>query len=364
MANNTFDPTAIADYAGSYGKQLINEMINDLDIVQQVPFLFNVTADQNITKYKTVAGLRPLDTDVVKASGRGSFSNRKLQPKVGMRIVSINPDDLRKTFISENLNANAPDIPVPFAEWIWRGEMNRLKQELNDNIFESEFAGDAVAFDAGAVYAASTIAAPVFVKFGTNNDIYKCITLTTAGQSPTTHPAKWTLFNASGVCDGIHTIIKKLLAASSITAVTTGALTTSNAKTKAELLFSSTPAYFKKEKSTLYMSYDVFYKYMAEAKANPNLMLAMGVKYDGGTTNLYLENSAGKCKIVVASWMGASQRMILVIDKVLIGGTDKLSDVTGIGKLIETLHGYDTIMKLIMCFQFSDLDGFYVNDQA
>lgn len=362
--NNTFDVAAIADYAGTYGKDLINEMINELDIVQQVPFLYNVTTDQNMTKYKSFSGLRPLDTDVVKASGRGSFSNRKLQPKVGMRIVSVVPEDLRKTFISENLSPNAADIPAQFAEWIWRGEINKLKQELNDNIFESEYAGEAADFDSGAVYAASTIAAPVFVKFGANKDIYKCITLTTAGQSPATHPAKWQLFNALGVCDGIHTIIKKLLTSNAIVAFATGALTTSNAKTKAEALYASTPAYFKKEKSTLYMSYDVFFKYMAEAKANPNLMLAMGVKYDGGTTNLYLENSAGKCKIVVASWMGASQRMILVVDGVLRGGTDKLSDVTGIGKLIPTLHGYDTIMKMIMCFQFSDLDGFYVNDVA
>ena len=52
------------------------------------------------------------------------------------------------------------------------------------------------------------------------------------------------------------------------------------------------------------------------------------------------------------------------MDKNLKMGTDLTTDFTGIGKMIEFVHGYTCKIQLILAYQIADLDILFVNDQA
>lgn len=158
---------------------------------------------------------------------------------------------------------------------------------------------------------------------------------------------------AADVADGFLTIIDALITATTITPVTTGAITSANAVTKIELVTDAAPAWLKKQGGTVYVSYTVFAYYRIHYRAtygfsfNPDL--AGKYKIDG--TNFTLEP---------ASWMGTELTVLLTADKNLCVGTDAN------GVEVHPTKQYNLIETRFMMpigFQIADLDAIVVNDQ-
>lgn len=359
MANPSQITTAIEGYAGTYSKELIGQLLNALDIAKDIYVMRNVKAPVNLTKLTITAGIRPLNTkvDTVDSAGR-TWSGRQITVKPGMKIFEVIPEELRKTWMSEMLDPNAED--VPFAQWVWDQEFAKIAEEINESVYLASYHADAAAYDAGAIYTGGTS----FINFEEN--IYKCVTTTTAGQSPTTHPAKWLNVNAASITTGLGTIIAAEIVSGGITAgqvIATNAISSTNAVAELRKVYLGAPVKMRKKKAIMYISPDVYENY----KADYDTRYGKGNGIADGTEDaevIYLKGTSKKVLLKEATWMGASGRVIYTLEKNLVMATDQEDALNSIGKMIPTLHGLKAIMKFLLGFQIQDLEVLYVNDKA
>src|SRR5690606_20225773 len=76
-----------------------------------------------------------------------------------------------------------------------------------------------------------------------------------------------------------------------------------------------------------------------------------------------LKGTGGRLTIAPKSWMGGSSRIIITPAGNGVLGTNQLSDMNKVGKTVPTIHGYRSIIKWMLGFQFRDIEVLYVNDQ-
>lgn len=353
MSKTSYD--AIAKFIGNNDKALIAQVLNGLDFVGQVRTIRNASLNgTGLQKLTVQKGARPLNLDVETRSGahRG-FTGRKLMVYTGMKIIDIIPGEAELTFMSDMAEPNAKDIP--FAKWIWQQEFAKIAQEINDKIYLSTYKGTAALFNAALVYVGGTD----YVSFGAELDIYKCVTTTLAGESPTTAAAKWLLSNDSVISTGWGTIIASEITAATITPIVTGAITNANALTKIELMYNGMTVAHRALGGTFKIS-PLVYRYYLEhertvygTQATPDMGL--------GKKTIYGDP---KWSIERCSWMGTSQRIIATPVDNLVFGTNIIGDEAKAGKVIETLHGYRTVVKWRQGCEIADLEVLYVNEQV
>lgn len=351
MSKTTYD--AIAKFIGNNDKALINQVLNGLDFVNQVRVIRNASLNgTGLQKMTVQKGIRPLNLDVESRSGahRG-FTGRKLLVYTGMKIIDIIPEEAERTFMSDMLAPGAKDIP--FAQWVWQQEFAKIGQEINDNIYTSTYKGDAAVFNALSTYAVND-----YVSFGTELDIYKCVTITTAGQSPSSHPAKWQMVNESVISAGWGTIIANEITASTITPIVTGAINNTNALAKIELMYNGMTVAHRNLGGTFKVSPSVYRAYIENERTvyGPTATPDMGT----GKKTVYGDP---KWSLELCTWMGTSQRIIATPKDNLVFGTYALGDEAKAAKVIETLHGYRTVVKWRQGCEIADLEVLYVNEQ-
>lgn len=353
------ETAAIAKWAGQYSKTFLAQTLNKLDLLKDMAVDRNVSRfGKLLPKFIAQGGLRPLDTSVNGREGiERNWGGRKLFVYDAMKIFSIYPDDLIVNFQSDMLAPGA--VQIPFAQWVWEKEFEKLGAELNDNAYLAEYAGTAALYNNAIVYTFSATV-PVYVKFGTFLDIYKLVSTTTAGQSPTNTPAKWTKINEKAVATGIGTIIANEITATTLAPIVTGAITNANALTKFEQMYNAMTAAHKAKGGVVRVSPDVFRKYIEHERSIYGNTVASPEFGDG---KKYIYGTGKKWEIRECTWMNASQRIIMTQFENLNFGTN-LVDMPGITKQVETLHGYDAVAKFLVGFEISDLENLYVNDQA
>ena len=354
----TTDVAAIAKWAGLYSKQFLNQMLNGLDIMQDLAVDRMVSRHGKLLpKFTAQGGLRPLNTNVEENGGsERAWSGRKLYVYDAMKLFKFVPEDLIESFLSDMVAPGAKEIP--FAQWVWQKEMEKLASEINDNCYLADYAGDATQWASGTAYTFSA-SVPNYKVFGATEDIYKLLATTSAGESPATHPAKWQKVNSLAIATGPGTIIKNEIAASELSPITTGAISSSNAMDKFELMYNGMDLAHRNKGGIVRVSSDVMRKYLLhERSVFTNTALAADA--DG---KKYIWGSGKKWEIRECSWMGSSQRIIMTQFDNLIVGTN-LATTPGITKTVETIHGYKAVAKFLLGFEIADLENLYVNDQA
>lgn len=351
------DISAIQGYIEKYDKTLINQMLNGLDIARDLPVRRNVREPLQLNKMSVDDGARPLNTDIELAKGGRVWTKRTLTPKTAMKIIKMIPEELRETFQSEMLDINATE--VPFAAWVWTQEFAKLAQEINDNFYYAEYQGNAPAFDAAATYVANA-----HVLF--NEVIYKNVSglTTTAGQSPVTHPAKWTDVDNLVILDGPDRLIRTALASEGLVAATTGTFSATDGYDYIHEMWGAVTEAHKNKGMVAMCSFDA----AQDIATQQNLLFGSGK----GIANADVEegipfkvrNTGGRLTIKPVTWMKSSRRIIMSHDGNLILGMNQVSDTSKVGKLVPTLHGFRAIVKWMIGTQFRDLENLYVNDQA
>jgi hypothetical protein len=351
------DITAIQNYAGTFDKKIITQIVNGLDIAKDLTIRRNLTAPVALPKFSAEDGFRPVDTSIEEPDGSsGTFGVRKLIPRTGMKILKIVPEDLRGTFLSEGLDPNAKEYPAGFAQYFWEAQIKKLQAEINNNSFYGVDSFDITAFDAGTAY-------NVDQKVQYNKSFYKVVTATSAGQTPDTHPAKFKKINNSSVAKGLGTIItEEYSTLPARNKITTGALDNTNGFDKITGFYTSLPEEIRPLGGEFKVSQSTYDKYMLSALN----------KFTNGTSLLQVPGkpgasvygSDGKWIIKPCTWMAGSGRIIATLDGNLQMGTDQTSAFSSIGNIVPFLHGYKAIMKMILAFQIADLEVLFVNDQA
>ncbi|RIV20542.1 hypothetical protein DYU11_21085 [Fibrisoma montanum] len=355
------DITAIGNYAGTYERQIRLSVFNGLDIVNDLNVVRNLTAPRNLPKYAANDGFRPLDTSIVDPSGlAGKFSIRKLVPRVGMKIFRIVPEELRKTYLSEGLSPNAKEYPGGFAEYYWAEQIKKLQSEINDNSYNGIDSEDILPYDAGTAY---TVGSTLLY----DKDYFEVVTATTAGQTPVSHAAKFKNINNKAVAKGPGTIIKEVYATlPARNKIATGTIDRTNAFRKITDFYLGIPEEIRALGGIIRCSrgvYDDYCQNLLTTFTNGTDFMqvvdASGKKMSG----MYIFGSDGLWILKPQSWMRGSRRLFTDVNRNLYVGTDQTADFNSLGQIVPFLHGYTTVMKMILAFNFADLDLLFVNDQ-
>lgn len=355
------DITAINNYAGQYSKEIRLSVYNGLDILNDLNLITNLTAPRDMPKYKANEGFRPYNTNVRSPRGQaGKFSKRTITPRAGMKILTVIPEELRKTYLSEGLKANAKEYPSGFAQYFWEEQTNKLQEEINNNSYLGVDGDSIPAFDPGVAYAVGNR-----VQF--DDSFYQAVAVTTAGQSPSTHTAKWLNVDSSSVSKGIGTIIAEEYAGlPARQKIATGTIDATNAFDKVTAFYLSIPEEYRNLGGIIRCSRSTYDNYNMSllAKFTSGTSFMDVLDQTGKPIAKSIFGSDGKWVLQPHSWMSGSKRLIADIKKNLYSGTDMTSDYNSLGTQVPFVHGYDCKFQLILAFQIADLELLFVNDQA
>lgn len=371
------DLSAITAYAANKQADIIGQIINGMDIAEDVMVMPGVKNKIPMPKLKVGKGLRPYSGDEEFRVKRFTYTDRFLEVKVGKYEFQIDPEDYMATYLAwvNSPGSGAAKTDIPFAEFLFQEVIAEVQSEVNDETAYKGFDGSATAaYGAGTVYNPGDR-----MKFATatNNpnavlDWYQCVTLTTAGQSPDTHPAKWLNVTARAIAPGLESYILAAITASEISPVATGAVTATAgvALTAFNKLFRTWSTAYRKKGIIIscsqtdmdYLIDDIlatYSKYTREELTNDPF--------------IYLPNSGKKCMVKVATWLGTSRRLISgpVVQgdangrhKNLYMGTDLMSDITSLAVMKTDLWKLKAGLKARMGFQIQDVEAIKVGDQS
>lgn len=359
----TNDVSALGGYLTKYYPQLISQTLNGLDIVKDLTqeglVIRTLREEVALPKLVVGAGVRKLNTNVETEKHNRVWTQRKIAPAYGMKIFNVVPEDVRVSFMSAMLAPGAKR--EPFAQFAWKTEFEKLAQELNDQAFNNEYVDDATAFVAlntGSAHTAGQI------RFW-NNIVYKCVTNASAGETPTSHPAKWEDVDSKVMFNGLHTIIKEEITATNIAPIVTGSFNHTDAVSTFREVWGTVPEAKKNGMAgwTMWVSHGALEDYTEDYNNRFGTGKGIGNADLEETGMFYLKGSNRRCKIRPATWMGDSRRIILTPKNNLVIGFDEIGNANKVTKVIETLHGYKSVTKFCLNHQIADLEVLYVNDQ-
>lgn len=350
------DISALSAYAGTNEKKLFSTLVNAMDFANDITVYKNVKTKVRMTKLRAGNGARPY-SDTFEPTGNDLvYTNRYLEVQAGKRDLQVFPSKYRETFMSEMLTPGNDVKEIPFAQYVMEQIMKENAAEINDEMVYFGFdKTTAVVFDAGATYTANTD----YVTFsnGTTTDYYLCVSNTTAGQTPLTHAAKWQNVNARAIAVGFKKRIADAVTASEVSVETTGSIGASTALAQFRAVYRKLSAPYRKAGVNIYCSLD-----------NADLLQddiedKIGKYTEKESGLLYLPGTNQKCKIIPATWMGTSGRLIATPKENLLFGTDLLSDLNKI-RTDEHLRHLDLGMDFLAGTQIRDFGAMVVNDQA
>lgn len=360
----TEDLTAIKYFSQNNDAMILSWLLNGLDFLNDVTVrkIMNLLAPMNLPKYDALKGWRTLDETVkVPLGSQGKTSKRVITPFTMMKILEIMPQQFRDTFFAEQIGPNAKELPGGFAQYFWQQQMAVGADEINDGAFMGVSPDDVPAFNPASTYAVGN-----YVKFeltsGVGDQSFRCIAITTAGQSPTTHPAKWVAADNETLVKGWGTIIKAEYAGlPAANKISTGAITNTTAVAQFKAMYRALPEKMrnKNRKVIAYCSVSTHEKYQDDF----NERYVKGVQVSDQKVTVARETN-GNMILNPVSWMSGHGGVILTPEKNLVVGTNLTQDFTSIGKSVETLHGYSTIQKAMLAFQIADTEVLFVNDQG
>jgi hypothetical protein len=354
------DVSALATFPGEYEKELFSTLINSMDIANDITVIPNVKKKLNLTKLRVKKGARPYSGTHEPDSGDLVYTPRVLEVKVGKRDLLIDPEDYRATWMASQVKGSgASKKTIPFEQYVWAEVMKSLGAEIND---ETAYFGldlsalTVTAYSGAATYTGGTS----YITFGSPTKWYKCITTTSAGESPTTTPAKWKDITAIVISKGLGTIIAEEILAGNISVTATGAITDgATAKAAFKKLFRAQTDAYKKAGVTIFCSY-TDYEFLLDGLSETTKY----TKEDASPSGLlYLPETGRKCEIQPVTWMNGSRRLICTPKENLIMGTDLLSDMNDIA-VIEDVYTLKTGIKFVIGWQIRDLSALKVGDQS
>jgi hypothetical protein len=358
---NTNNPTlsALAAYPGKYEKALMTRFYNSMDFVTDVTWYPNVKHKLQFTELSVndvprpyTGNFAPVDDDLV-------YSPRTLTVDRFQRDVEIHPENYRQTWLAEHMAAgtSSANKDIPFAEFTWNTVVGEQGAALNDRtVWHGRGVSAYSLWASGSTYSVGDLV--YFTPSGGRLGYYVCLASTTAGQSPSTHPAKWGNHNAQAITIGYGQLIKDAITASALTPVTTGTVNaSSNAYDQFIAVYRALPEALKSKVVTLYCSY-TDYQFMVDDYEN-----RFG-KYTGQINGVqFLPKTDNKCIVKPCTWMAGARRLVCTPKTNLIAGTDRMSDL----ETITTIPKHYTVegsISGVIGFQIKQLAAIVVSDQA
>jgi hypothetical protein len=353
------DPTlsALAAYSGQYEKKLMTRFLNGFDVNNPALELYPTVKNKlNLTQIVVNKGAKPYTGKHV-AKDDIVYTPRILTVEDCQRDLTIDPKQYRPTFMAEmrGRGENANNMTIPFAQYVNEAIIKELNAEINnETLYHGVGKAAFTAFNG-----ASTYSPGARITFTQDSELryFKCVTATLAGESPSTHPAKWVWAGAEALTKGFGGIIADEITGGALNPVVTGTVTSSNAYASFIAMFRALPLAVRNQECVILCSYTDFDLLLDdyEDKVKKNFEESNGITY--------LAKTDRKCIIAPWSAMSGSRRLIATAKKNFVVGTDEFSDMNTI-KTKEEMYHLDMGMTWVMGMQIRDLGAMRVSNQA
>lgn len=357
--------TALDAYSGTYENYLFSTLQNEMDIAKDVTFVSGIKDTKRMTKLKVAAGARPyaggLEDTRVDAL---RYSNTKLEVRTGQRDILIEIEKYKKTHLeqqrAQGSGANAKEIP--FAAFTMEEVFRTLAAEINDETAYHGVDADSIdEFDALEVYTAGDM---MWILHSSGLiDYFECLDTTTAGQTPTTHPAKWKQINARAIFPGLKQQVAAGITAGSLVPVTTGAITATDAYDQFTTMHRSHSDPYRTRPGIIYCAPTNFYHLVDSIEENVAKYTEKDSSW-GPDGSIILPKSNGMCRVKPATWMSGTNRLLYTPKANIEFGTDKASDMRDIANRDMTNYLVVSSIKFRAGITFRDFEALRVNDQA
>jgi hypothetical protein len=361
---DSVDLSLIAAYPGKFQKQLLGQLYKELNLqADGIRVIPNVKNSLVLPRLRIGAGLKPYTGKFVSGDNQLKYSDRKLSVDRVQRDLRINPEKYRTTYLVEDIaatsgsNANKP-AQVPYAAFMWGEYMKENAQEIVEMLYHGKGVDAFVAYDASATYSAGALIKYTATVDGTTElQYYKCLATTTAGQNPSSTPAKWQWAGNLAITKGFGKIITDAISNEGFSQIaSTGTLAQSTIIDQAKSVFRLQFEQVKASGANMYMSisnYEMLLDAMGEKR-----------KYVSEVDDVaYLPESNKKCLIQPVSWLSGSNRLICTPANNLVLGTDQLNDMNALTS-IPRHYDIEASLSFLIGTQIGDLDVLTINDQA
>lgn len=353
------DLSAISRYAFKNKIQLLRRYFNTMAIAADITLQPNVTNAMPMPMLVINGQPRPYTGNFRANAGDIAYTDRELTVEKFQRDFIIDPTKYANTYLAslQKAGSNPNNKSIPFAEFTVETAVGTNAAQLNNKTaFFGLGKAAFTAYDAGTAY---TVGAKIKFLFADGEPhYYVCKAVTTAGQTPLTHPAKWELSDALAIVEGLGTKIKAGRTGNTIKSVSTGATTKVDGFDQALAVYRGLAEEIKDNATDIYLyaSGNTLEKVADSFKDD----IAKYTDKDG--TMIVLPRTDGICKIKKASWMNGSDMMIASPKSNLFMGTDLLSDFNTL-KTIEQMYHLDMGITGVLGFQYADEQAISVNDQ-
>lgn len=356
------DISAILGFALKNKPYLFKKMVDKMTLAAWgFDVRTGVKNKEPLMKLSVGSGLKPRTGKFV-SKGDAVYGNRELIVDEFQRDLEIDPKRFRTTLLGNYRGAGegADNKAIPFPQLFNEVYMEALGAEMVSSVIYNGLGKSAyTAFNSGSTY--SVGARISFNSNASNTDssevrYYVCVTNTSAGESPDTHPAKWQDESARAITQGIGKKLADAISGSLITPVTTGVTTSSNTYAACVAVYRDLdPVYKSTELINLYVSPTKYEQLQdnVETDITKNFMIQEGL--------LTLPKTDKRCKIIAAPFMAGSNRIIATPPGNFVFGTDLESDANTID--IQK-QGYKLwyMTEGVVGLQIADTDAIACND--
>lgn len=354
-------------YSGKYKKDIFSTLYNDMEVWGDITPNTGIKSKLTFTKLDVNDGVRPYVGQEQITGDELTYTGTELAVELGQRDLQIEIKKYYNSHLEEELakseGSGAKQKTLPFAVKTINTVLGRLRSELNDKTAYFGFRkADATAYSAGATYAVND-----YITFnnGQTTDYYKCLDATTAGQSPTTHPAKWQMVNAEAICPGFGWHLQQLINAGKLTPTNIGTIDNSavHAYDAHKELFRSHDVPYKNAGVIHYCSYTDFELLLDSIEDK----VAKYTEKDSVWVNdrgIYLPQTNRKCLVLPCSWMGDSRRIISTPKANMHGGTDRTHDMNEIKTRDKDNYNIVSSVTFTLGFAIQDPAAVRINEKA
>lgn len=358
------DITAIIGFAANNMPYLFNRLTNQMDLRSKgFDVITGVKNKVPMMKLSFGKGLKPATGNFV-SKGNAVYSNRELVVEEYQRDLEVYAKKFLRTYLDylRGQGENAANKTIPMKQYFNEAFIDQLADEMVLDVVYWGLGKTAFAnFNPASAYAVGDKVAFTANAGDSDNEevrYYICTAITTAGQTPETHTAKWEDISAKAICKGIGTHLAEAITAGYITPVATGAISNTNAYEACVDVYRDLDPQFRNAKLiNMYMSHNTYDDLLddVEDSVAKNFIMMDGL--------LTLPKSAGKVKIIPLTEMGTSQRIIATLPKNFAQGVDSENDANDIDiqKIDYKLH---YMVQGVTGFQIADTDGVSCNNVA
>jgi hypothetical protein len=362
MNPNSVDLSLLEAFPGHYNEELFTALYNSFDAINDFTFWPGLKNTEKLTKFSVNSGAKPHTGIFAPATGDLQYTGQDITVQPWQRDIKIVPSLFRQSFMAYNRGKGegADNLRVPFEEFVWRTIFGNLAAGINNkSIYFGVGAAAFAAYNPATAYAVGNKIA--FTKANEEVSYYYCKVITTAGQTPETHPAKWENWDLQAIMVGYGAILAAGITAGKLNPFVTGVIDASdNAYQIQKDLFRqlTEPVQDSKELITIFQSRT---DYWLLTDAFEDRVSKYTEKDASGIT--YLAGTDRKCIVKPVTSMAGSRRLIATRKSNMIIGTDELSDFNTVN-VVKGVYHLDAGISGVIGVGIKDLSEMIVSDQV